>query len=380
MAFSDVIGQQPVKDFLIQSVEKNRLSHALLFQAPEGAGGLPMALAFAQYVVCTNKQARDACGHCGACKRAAQYIHPDIHFSYPVVPRKPGDKPISTDYAKEWREFLIKEPYGNTFDWLQFIGAENKQGNITAAECGDIIRKFNLKSYESEYKILLMWRPEFLEKEGNRLLKLIEEPPPKTLFIFVAENIERILPTIRSRAQLVKMNSLSVPEVASALVSRAGQPEEKAQQVATLAEGSYSEALKLIGDVSEDFLAELREWLNVIIQRNPIGLQEWIEQMASPKRGRERQKQFLRYFLSLVEHALRWQYLGREHLPFPDDEQEFAAKLDKVADIHQLRRIVEELDKACYYIERNANARLLFHALSLRLQYIFLRKDLPVEL
>lgn len=338
-----------------------------------------MALAFARYLVCTDKKQEDACGQCGPCKRAAQLVHPDIHFSYPVVPRKPGDKPISTDYAKEWREFILKEPYANTFDWLQFIGAENKQGNITAAECGDIIRQFNLKSYESEYKILLMWRPEFLEKEGNRLLKLIEEPPEKTLFIFVAENIENILPTIRSRAQLVKMNGLSVAELTGALMAKGTQKEKNARRIAGLAEGSYYQALKLTDDVSDDFMVELKEWLNVIIQRNPIGLQDWIEQMANPKRGREKQKQFLRYFLGLAEHVLRLQFVGNEHWQFPEEEQEFAARLYKVADLQQLRRVVEELSKACYYIERNANAKLLFHALSLRLQYIFLRKDLPVE-
>lgn len=378
MLFSEVIGQQPVKDFLIQSVKQNRLSHALIFQAPEGAGGLPMALAFAQYIVCVDKQADDACGQCGPCKRAAQFIHPDIHFSYPVVPRKPGDKPISTDYVREWRQFISQDPYAATFDWLQFIDAENKQGNITAAECGDIIRKFNLKSYESEYKILLMWRPEFLEKEGNRLLKLIEEPPPKTVFIFVAENMDRILPTIQSRAQLVRMRSLTASELTEALTTKAGQDEKTAVRIAGLAEGNYGQARKMIGEVSDDFLPDLRSWLNVIIQRNPVAMQEWIDEMASPKQGRERQKQFIRYFLGLVEHALRLQYLKKDHFSFPAEEQDFAVNLNKVADIYQLNLIVEELDKACYHIERNANSKLLFHALSLRLQYIFLRKDLPV--
>lgn len=378
MLFADVIGQQAVKDFLIGSVQKNRLSHALLFQAPEGSGGLPLALAFAQYIVCTNKKEQDACGECGPCKRAAQFIHPDIHFSYPVIPRKSGDKPLSSDYIKEWREFIFKEPYANTFDWLQFIGAENKQGNITAAECSDIIRKFSLKSYESEYKILLMWRPEFLEKEGNRLLKLIEEPPPKTLFIFVAENPERILSTIRSRTQLVKINGLSVSDITEALMARTEEGEKTARQIAALAEGSYYEALKLTGEISDDFLPELRQWLNVIIQRKPLALQEWIEQMANPKRGREKQKQFLRFFLNLMEHALRLQYMDNGQLQFPDEERRFAAGLQKTADVVQMQQIIKELDKACYHIERNANPKILFHALSLRLQYIFSGKRLPV--
>src|SRR5450432_418010 len=224
MPFKNVIAQNLVKQHLIELVKHNRLSHALLFLGPEGSGALPVALAFAQYVVCEkvnglqqsspaaslfvddfrpstidHRPWSDACGICPACIKAQQFIHPDIHFSYPVIPKKPGDKPVSTDYIAEWREFISQYPYGNAFDWLQFIGAENKQGNITANECNDIIKKLSLKSFESGYKILIMWMPEYLGKEGNKLLKLVEEPPPDTLFILVAENESQILPTILSR-------------------------------------------------------------------------------------------------------------------------------------------------------------------------------------
>jgi len=190
MSFSQVIGQTQAKQSLIELVQFNRLSHALLFLGHEGSGALPMALAFAQYVVCerTNGNSEDACGICPSCIKASQLVHPDIHFSYPVIPRKPGDKPVSADYSSEWREFIAQYPYGNAYDWLQFIGAENKQGNITSQECNDIIHKLSLKSFESGYKILLMWMPEYLGNEGNKLLKLIEEPPAKTLFLLVAEN------------------------------------------------------------------------------------------------------------------------------------------------------------------------------------------------
>ncbi|MGH2643175.1 MAG: ATP-binding protein, partial [Chitinophagaceae bacterium] len=291
MLFSDVIGHQATKDFLLQTVKQNRLSHALLFQAPEGAGGLPMALAFAQYIVCTNKRDNDSCGECGACKRASQFIHPDIHFSYPVIPRNSGDKPLSIDYIKEWREFIAQQPYGNSFDWLQFINAENKQGNIPASECRDILRKFNLKSYESEYKILILWYPEFLSREGNILLKMIEEPPPKTLFIFVAENTELVLPTILSRTQLVKMNPLTTKELSDALTVRASADKSNANRIAGLSEGNYREALHLMQHDTSDFLEVLRKWLNAIILNKPLLLQSWIDEMA--KTGREQQKQFL---------------------------------------------------------------------------------------
>ena len=197
MQFENVIGQVAIKKHLIDLVLHNRLSHALLFLGKEGSGSLSMALAFAQYIVCTSAKSAqakspalfdevlsspfvqdevDSCGNCPSCIKAQQYIHPDIHFSFPVIPKKAGTPPVSDDYISEWREFITTYPYGNVYDWLQFLGAENKQGNITAEECNQINHKLSLKSFESRYKILIMWMPEFLGKEGNKLLKLIEEP------------------------------------------------------------------------------------------------------------------------------------------------------------------------------------------------------------
>lgn len=378
MVFSNIIGQESIRQQLIQAVQQNRLSHAMLLLAPEGAGGLSLALAFSQYLVCENKQELDACGQCSACIKASQYIHPDIHFSYPVIPRKPGDKPLSTDYAAEWREFIATHPYGNAYDWLQFIGAENKQGNITANECHDIIRKLSLKSFESQYKILLMWMPEYLGNEGNRLLKLIEEPPADTLFILVAENQEQILATILSRTHLIRVNPLPKEVLVEALVNRAKAAPAKARQAATIAMGNYREAMYLLQNAEDDYHELLRNWLNYIFTGNRSALQAWIEQIASAKMGRENQKQFLRYFINLLEHSLRLQFIDRQQLAFSEEEMDFSAKLNKLANLQQMERIMELLDNACYYIERNANAKLLFHALSIRLQYIFKNKPLPV--
>lgn len=378
MLFADIIGQENTIQQLVHAVQQNRLSHAMLLLAPEGAGGLPLGLAFTQYMVCENKQGTDACGKCQACIKASQYIHPDIHFSYPVIPRKPGDKPLSTDYAAEWREFIANHPYGNAYDWLQFIGAENKQGNITAHECQDIIRKLSLKSFEGAYKILLMWMPEYLGNEGNRLLKLIEEPPPNTLFILVAENPEQILATILSRTHLIKVNPLPKEVLVNALTDRAKANPAKARQIATIAAGNYREALALMQHAEDDYHELLRTWLNGIFTGNRPALQEWIEGIASAKMGRENQKQFVRYFINLLEHTLRLRYLDKQQLAFSEEEIDFAAKLSKLANLQQMEQIMQLLDNACYYIERNANAKLLFHALSIRLQYIFRNKPLPV--
>jgi len=400
MPFSSVIGQDQTKQQLVELVHFNRLSHALLLLGQEGSGALPMALAFAQYVVCEKANGKDtasgsslfgeepsnpagagvmlsdACGVCPSCVKASQLIHPDIHYSYPVIPRKPGDKPVSTDYSSEWREFVKQYPYGNSYDWLQFIGAENKQGNITAQECNDIIHKLSLKSFESGYKILIMWMPEYLGNEGNKLLKLIEEPPVNTLFLLVAENESLILPTILSRTQLVKMPLPETADIEQALVERAGLDQAQARQIAVLCEGNYHEALQLIRHAGDDWQGVLREWLNAILKNGPIAQVKWIDEIS--KSGRERQKQFLRYFNHLLEQAIRLKYMEGMSIPLPEAEKDFAMRLNKIADIGQQQAIIEELDKAAYYIERNAHAKMLFHALTIKLYHILAEKKVTV--
>lgn len=385
MSFAQVIGQSPVRDSLVEMVRSNRLGHALLFLGQEGSGALPMALAFAQYVVCERASAEgltDACGVCPSCLKASQLVHPDIHYSYPVIPKKAGDKPVSSDYSTEWREFMGQYPYGNAYDWLQFIGAENKQGNITANECNEIIHKLSLKSFESGYKILILWMPEYLGNEGNKLLKLIEEPPPDTLFLLVAENESLILPTILSRTQLVKIPLPDTEDIATALEAGqapksegrqrsggfAGLGAEQARQIAVLCEGNYHEALQLIRHADDDWQAVLREWLNAILKTGPVAQVKWIEEIS--KSGREKQKQFLRYFNHLLEVAVRLRCIGEGQLPIPDGEKDIALRLNKIADIGQQRAIIDELDNAAYYIERNAHAKMLFHALTIKLYHI----------
>jgi DNA polymerase-3 subunit delta' len=395
MSFADIIGQNEVKHQLVDLVANNRLSHALLFIGKEGCGALQLSLALAQYVVCEKVNSRssqqsvvpgpslfgedpvapgltvdlltEACGVCAACLKARDLVHPDIHFSYPVVTKKAGSPPVSTDYISEWREFIKTYPYGNVYDWLQFIGAENKQGNITAQECNDIIRKLNLKSFESVYKILVMWLPEYLGNEGNKLLKLIEEPPANTLFILVAENESLLLPTIVSRCQLIRIPPLSTEEVEKALTGRNKTDAAAARQVASVSEGNYREALQLVQHANEDWQSLLRDWLNAIMKTGPIAQTRWVDEIS--KLGREKQKQFLRYFNHLLEQAIRLNAIGENYF-LPEKERDFAQRLNKIAGIGQQQAIVEELDKASYYIERNANGKMLFHALTIKLYHI----------
>jgi DNA polymerase-3 subunit delta' len=360
----------------------------------EGSGSLPLALAFAQYIVCTSPTSAlakapalfdealpspletgefDSCGICPSCIKAQRYIHPDIHFSFPVIPKKAGTKPASDDYISEWREFITTSPYGNVYDWLQFLGAENKQGNITVEECNQINHKLSLKSFESRYKILIMWMPEFLGKEGSRLLKLIEEPPPDTLFIFVAEDENGILPTILSRTQLIKIPLLPNAEIETALINIANATPGQAARIAGLSEGNYREALQLIQHEEHDWQGLIREWLNVTLKKNTAGQFKWIEEIS--QLGREKQKQFIRYFIHLLGQALRVRFIKEPasfivDLHIPENEKDFAIRLNKLCSIEAQEAIINELNKAIFYIERNAHAKMLFHALSIRLYHI----------
>jgi DNA polymerase III subunit delta' len=383
--FADIIGQETLKAQLLGMVRQNRLSHALLMLGPEGSGALSLALALTQYLVCEKVRDAmrpppgsavpdDACGVCPSCQKAAGLVHPDIHFSYPVIPRKAGDKPVSTDYIVQWRDFIRQLPYGNVYDWLQSIGAENKQGNITAQECGEIIRQLNLKSFEGSVKAYILWMPEYLGNEGNKLLKIIEEPPENTLFILVAEQDSLILPTILSRTQLVKVPPLSDRDVAYGLETRAGLEREKAIMVAGISEGNYREALQQLLHADDDWQSLLREWLNAVLKNGPVAQVKWVENVS--KLGRERQKQFLRYFNHLLETAIRLDCIGEQEGLVPEAERDFALRLNKIASREQQEAILGALDDATYYIERNANAKMLFHALTLKLYHIIANKSL----
>ena len=393
MLLSEVIGQEKLKKQLVDMVHQQRLPHALLLVGPEGSGALPLAVAFAQYIVSIPNQATATADLFGApaepiaqtfytpeqiadlpaYHRASQLMHPDLHFSFPTIIEKPGQKNISANFIEQWREFINGYPYGNAFDWLQFIKAENKQGNISADECNEIIKKLAFKSFESAYKVLVLWMPEYLGKEGNKLLKLIEEPPDNTIFILVAASEENILPTILSRCQFVKVPRLSTDEIESALMGRAKLAPEKAKQVSILSEGNYREALHLIQHSDQDYISMIKDWLNAILKMGPLAQLKWVEEMS--KLGREQQKQFLKYFNHLLEHSIRLKTMGSD-LPLDSDLKDFALRINKIAGVSQMESIVNELDKSIYHIERNANPKMLFMALSIKLYHIIQNKTL----
>ncbi|MFM7671526.1 MAG: ATP-binding protein [Bacteroidota bacterium] len=389
MQFAQVIGQESLKEKLRGLYQQNRISHALMLVDREGTGGLPLALAFAQYLVCekvNNKQdanetslfgpttqtlqtfQTDSCGVCPACKKAASFVHPDIHYSFPTVSSKSIEKPKCSDFITEYRVFLQEQPYGNLFDWIERIKEkENSQGKITTYECEDINKKLSRKNFESPFKILILWMPEMLEKEGNKLLKIIEEPPSDTLFILVTENENQVLPTIHSRCQVIRLPMLSSGEIETALLDRQEATPTSAKQVAQIADGNYREALQQIQHAEEGWQQRLRDWLNAILKTGPAAQVKWVEEIS--KTGREKQKQFLRYVIHVLETSMRIQATGQVP-PVGEEETALAIKLNRLVGIEQLEALTREMDKSIYYVERNANAKMLFHALTLKVYHV----------
>jgi DNA polymerase-3 subunit delta' len=370
MQFSEVIGQNAVKKTLIQLVNNERIPHAQIFLGNRGSGNLALAIAFAQYVLCENKQGEDSCGRCRSCIKVNKFIHPDVHYSYPTV----GTKVISTHLLKDWKAAVEENPYQNINQWLSKLGADNKQGNITKDECLSIIKKLSLKTFEAEYKILIMWLPEYLGKEGNRLLKLIEEPPENTLFLLVAENIELILNTILSRCQVVKINPLSDDEIIQTLIEKHQLSEEKAVNVARLADGDYNEAVRLITELENDNAQLFLEWFRICYKGNGVEMVEWTNNKVA-KIGREGQKQLISYALHFLREFMALKMTGDQtKLRLQDKEAKTAINMTKVLGYEQVYEMMELMNDIHYYVERNANGKILFLDTSIQLHQIFRKK------
>lgn len=332
--------------------QQDRIPHAQIFLGAEGVGKLATAIAFAQYVMCINPTEEEACGTCSQCIKASKLIHPDIHFSYPTV----GTKVTSSSFSKEWREAMLTNPYMNVQQWLQAIKAENKQGNINKDECAAIVKKLSLKIFEGKYKILILWLPEYLGKEGNRLLKLIEEPPENTLFILVAENAEAILNTILSRCQIMKFKPLADDEVVEALEQK-GIEAEKAKGLAHLASGNLNHAYTLMADVENDNALLFLQWLRICYLGKPQEIIQWSTEFSGL--GRENQKYFFDYGLFFLREYMVLKLTGNDHVRLNEKELKTAKNLTKVIQYGQIEPISNILTDAAFHISRNANPKIL---------------------
>ncbi len=373
MAFSNIIGQDKVKQMLHQMVLGDRLPHALLFLGPSGSGKLALALALAQYLLCENRQDGDSCGQCASCSKSHRFIHPDLHFSFPTI----GTNVTSDSFLPQWRKWMADNPYLTVNEWLQSIGAENRQGNINKEECAAIIRKLSLKIFEGSHKILIMWLPEYLGKEGNRLLKLIEEPPEDTIFILVAENQELILNTILSRCQIVKINALPDDDIVEGLIKVRQLDIETARAVAHLANGDFNEALQLAGNQENDNAALFLDWMRKCYIGNGPELVEWVDNFATL--GRENQKYFLNYALHFMREYMVLKLTGNDQVRLRPNELKTAKNLVKVIEMDQLERMVQLLTDCAYYVERNAHPKVLFLDTSIQMNKLLKRNHMDLN-
>ncbi|TDQ09507.1 DNA polymerase III subunit [Pedobacter metabolipauper] len=374
MQFKEIIGQESIKQQLLQTVAENRVSHAQLFLSSEGSGALPLAIAYAQYINCLDKSDEDSCGICSSCRKYERYIHPDLHFSYPFFAAK--DVKIAVDVLDEWRSMLLDDPYFDMNIWRSKLSAENKQANINIAECHDIIKKLSYKAFEGETKVLIMWLPEYLDKEGNSLLKIIEEPPLNTLFILVANNQEQILSTLLSRTQIVKIPKLPHTTIEDYLMSKHGLSENQATEYSFLADGNLIEAKELVAHTHNENADKFAEWLRMGYGNRVLDLTAFVEQAAGW--GRENQKNFLKYGISFLRECSLLLSGADDLVKLPAAALQTAQKLSAhVLDLNMADAIITELEKAHYHIERNANPKILFLDVSLQLVKIIKFKTFP---
>ncbi|RKR81136.1 DNA polymerase-3 subunit delta' [Mucilaginibacter gracilis] len=373
MQFSSIVGQGEIKQRLINTVKENRVSHAQLFLGPEGSGSLALAIAYAQYVSCEDKSDHDSCGVCASCRKYQKLVHPDLHFSYPFFAKHKDDTALS--FIEQWRDAIIKHPYLSLDIWRGYLDAENKQANINIAECHQIIKKLSFKPFESAYKILILWLPEYLDKTGNALLKIIEEPQPNTLFLLVAQNQDQILNTILSRTQLVKIPCLNDNEVKQYLINEHHQTEHAAAEIAFLSDGNLTEALAMLNNDESSYHDYFLKWLRMCFSNKGLEIVDFVDVLA--KLGRENQKNFMRYGISYIRECCMLLAGAGNLVHLPAKELDTAQKMISVMSLPMAAAISELLEKAHYHVERNANPKILFLDVSLQIVKILKFKTIP---
>jgi len=381
MQFKDILGLSHIKSHLAKSADAGRIPHAQLFVGAEGCGTLPMALAYAQYIICGNKNGENMGGQEACNLKFEALSHPDLHFAFPIAnTEKVKSHAVSDHYLEEWRKFLSEQPYGNLFDWYRLLGIEKKQGQIGVDEAQEIVKKLSLKSYEGGYKVMVVWMAEKMNvPAANKLLKLIEEPPAKTVFLLITEDEEQIIQTILSRCQVIRFPPLAEQIIADGLVGR-GLTKEEALMIAHESDGNFNKALDIMDKSSEDLVFEkwFVQWVRSAFKAkgNKSAIHElilWSEEVA--KTGRETQKKFLLYCLSVIRQALLLNYNAKP-LAFMKIHVD-GFQLDKFAPyIHEnnIQEIVDELEAAHFHIERNGNSKIILTDLSIKLTRLLHRK------
>ncbi|MDF1546468.1 MAG: DNA polymerase III subunit delta [Bacteroidales bacterium] len=371
MQFNKIIGQKPVIERFINTVNKNRISHAQLLNGPEGTGKLKLAIAYAQYISCKQRTENDSCGTCPSCKKYEKLIHPDLHFVYPVVRTKKFDKPVSDNFIAEWRNFVLNNEKHQLNVWLDLLGNENSQAGIFAHESNEIIRKLSLKTFEAEYKIMIIWLPEKMNpSSANKLLKMIEEPPMKTLFLLISDFPEQIINTIRSRAQFIKIPKLDHHDLAGALEAIHNLEKSKALHIAKISNGNYFKALESIqaGEIEKYNFKMYVEIMRLCYAAKIVEITKWVDEIC--KLSRERQKTFISYSLRLFRENFIMNSMNGNLTDLNglnDEEQNFSSKFFTFIHANNISGISDEFNLAYRHIERNGTDKIIFLDLSLKL-------------
>ncbi len=378
MEFSEVLGQEYLKNHLIKSITNDRISHAQLFIGNEGSGVLPMAIAYAQYILCNTGNDKKSCA-----LKCSKLTHPDLHFAFPVTTTSTVKKhPVSNFFLKEWRDFIATNPYGNLFEWLQLLGVENKQGQIGVDEADEIVKALKLKSYEGGFKVMIIWMAEKMNiSAANKLLKLLEEPPEKTVFLLVAEKEEQLIATIKSRCQILYFPALSEIDIENGLVKNEGTDISIAKQIAIQVNGNYNKALHLLHNdtADEQFETWFITWIRAAFKAKGDSsviklLIDWSDLIA--KTGRETQKRFLQYCIQFFRQAMLLNYSATDLVFLNPKTPGF--QLEKFAPFVHSANILEiskELNDAIYHIERNGNAKIILLDLSIKLTRLLHKKE-----
>ena len=374
MRFSDIHGLAGIKEHLISSVKRNHVAHAQLFSGVEGSAVLPMALAFATYLNCDNPGEEDACGTCPSCAKSLKYIHPDMHFVFPVssTDKVTGKEVVSKSFLPAWREFLLTNPYGNSVDWAHAFGGENKQLNISRQESREIIEALSLKAFEGKFKIMILWMPELMHPgAANGILKVLEEPADKTVFLLVSANKDRLLPTILSRTQLVRIPGFTDEELIHILSSEQAIETGKATQLAHLADGSLRTALQINAEADINIHSMFAEWMRHCFQNNFTELTALSDKFSSLSKSA--QKSLLLYSLEILRDSL---VVGQEETELQRMSGEalaFVQNFSKTLNLVIIDQLSRQISEAHYHLERNVNAKLVFMNLSIIISNSFNR-------
>lgn len=374
MFFKDIIGQKEAKQRLIREVKEGKIAHARLFCGPEGIGKLPLVIAYARYLSCSNPTETDACGTCPNCIKFNKLAHPDLHFVFPVIKKKSKDA-VSDDFISEWRELINQNPYFNLNMWLEEMGAENQQALIYVKESDEIIRKLSLKSSQGGYKIMIIWLPEKMNIEcSNKLLKLLEEPPSQTVFLLVSEEPDTLLATIQSRTQRFNLYGIEEEDIVVRLQQQYGIQESDAISIAHRSEGNFLKALEEIhlNEENKIFFELFVNLMRLSYQRKIREMKQWSETLAAM--GRERQKHFLTYCQRMIRENFIYNFHDPSLIYLNEEEKNFSSRFAPFINEYNVINIMYELSEAQRHIEQNVNARMVFFDFSLKMIVLLVQK------